>query len=78
MGAVEDLAGLAWHQALAVHIGMVLGVVVGQPIPLFILLDVRMVAYQDGKAAGCGAWKKKDDQTAEIKRIFVSKDFPTY
>lgn len=39
------------------------------------LLDARMVAYQDGKAAGCGAWKKKDDQTAEIKRIFVSKDF---
>lgn len=39
------------------------------------LLDARMVAYQDGKAAGCGAWKKKNDQTAEIKRIFVSKDF---
>lgn len=39
------------------------------------LLDAHMVAYQDGKAAGCGAWKKKDDQTAEIKRIFVSKDF---
>ena len=39
------------------------------------LLDARMVAYQDGKAVGCGAWKKKDDQTAEIKRIFVSKDF---
>lgn len=39
------------------------------------LLDAHMVAYQDGKAAGCGAWKKKNDQTAEIKRIFVSKDF---
>lgn len=39
------------------------------------LLDARMVAYMDGKAVGCGAWKKKDDQTAEIKRIFVSKDF---
>lgn len=39
------------------------------------LLDARMVAYMDGKAAGCGAWKKIDDQTAEIKRIFVSKDF---
>lgn len=39
------------------------------------LLDARMVAYQDGQAVGCGAWKKKDDQTAEIKRIFVSKDF---
>lgn len=22
------------------------------------LLDARMVAYMDGKAAGCGAWKK--------------------
>lgn len=38
------------------------------------LLNARMAAYQDGKAAGCGAWKKIDDQTAEIKRIFVAPD----
>lgn len=38
------------------------------------LLNARMVAYQGGKAAGCGAWKKIDDQTAEIKRIFVASD----
>lgn len=36
------------------------------------LLDARMVAYMDGRAAGCGAWKKIDAETAEIKRIFVS------
>nr|WP_297283228.1 GNAT family N-acetyltransferase [uncultured Agathobaculum sp.] len=39
------------------------------------LLDARMVAYVDGKAAGCGAWKKIDAETAEIKRIFVSLAF---
>lgn len=39
------------------------------------LLDARMVAYMDGKAAGCGAWKKIDAETAEIKRIFVSPAF---
>ena len=38
------------------------------------LLNARMVAYQGGKAEGCGAWKKIDDQTAEIKRIFVAPD----
>ena len=38
------------------------------------LLNARMAAYQDGKAAGCGAWKKIDNQTAEIKRIFVAPD----
>lgn len=38
------------------------------------LLNARVVAYQDGKAAGCGAWKKIDNQTAEIKRIFVAPD----
>lgn len=39
------------------------------------LLDARMVAYLDEKPVGCGAWKRIDDRTAEIKRIFVSKDF---
>ena len=39
------------------------------------LLNARMAAYIDGKAAGCGAWKKIDAETAEIKRIFVSPDF---
>lgn len=38
------------------------------------LLDARVVAYRDGKAAGCGAWKKIDAETAEIKRIFVASD----
>ncbi len=39
------------------------------------LLNARMVAYQDGKAVGCGAWKQIDDQTAEVKRIFVAPDY---
>lgn len=39
------------------------------------LLDARMVAYLDEEPVGCGAWKRIDDQTAEIKRIFISKDF---
>lgn len=30
-----------------------------------------VVAYQDGKAVGCGAIKAYDDQTMEIKRMFV-------
>ncbi len=39
------------------------------------LLNARVVAYINGKAAGCGAWKKTDEETAEIKRIFVAPDF---
>ena len=38
------------------------------------LLHARVVAYIDGKAAGCGAWKTTDAETAEIKRIFVAPD----
>jgi GNAT superfamily N-acetyltransferase len=30
-----------------------------------------VVAYQDGKAVGCGAIKAYDDHTMEIKRMFV-------
>ncbi len=30
-----------------------------------------VVAYLDGVAVGCGAIKKYDDQTTEIKRMFV-------
>jgi len=30
-----------------------------------------VIAYQDNKAAGCGAFKKFDDKTVEIKRIYV-------
>jgi len=34
-----------------------------------------VVAYADGKAAGCGAIKKYDEQSAEIKRMFVDPAF---
>jgi GNAT superfamily N-acetyltransferase len=30
-----------------------------------------VIAYQDNKAAGCGAFKKFDDKTVEIKRMYV-------
>lgn len=34
-----------------------------------------VVAYADGKPAGCGAIKKFDDQTTEVKRMYVSPQF---
>jgi GNAT superfamily N-acetyltransferase len=34
-------------------------------------LDTVLMAYRDGIAAGCGCFKKYDDSTAEIKRMFV-------
>ncbi|SFF10840.1 Acetyltransferase (GNAT) family protein [Paenibacillus catalpae] len=39
-------------------------------------LDVRaVVAYLDGKAAGCGCYRdKRDEQTVEIKRMFTKEE----
>ncbi|MCM3629913.1 GNAT family N-acetyltransferase [Paenibacillus glycanilyticus] len=39
-------------------------------------LDARaVVAYLDGKPAGCGCYKdKRDEQTVEIKRMFVREE----
>jgi putative acetyltransferase len=34
-----------------------------------------IVAYSDEKPVGCGAFKKFDAQTVEIKRMFVQPDF---
>lgn len=33
-----------------------------------------LVAYADGKPAGCGAIRRQDADTAEIKRMYVSPD----
>lgn len=33
-----------------------------------------IVAYREGEAVGCGAFKKYDDNTAEIKRMYVRPD----
>ena len=33
------------------------------------------VLYLDGQAAGCGAFKLRDDGSAELKRIYVDKPF---
>lgn len=34
-----------------------------------------VVAYKNDEAVGCGAFKKYDGQTVEIKRMYVSPDF---
>lgn len=36
------------------------------------VLDLVVVAYKDGKPLGCGAVKKYNDNTTEIKRMYVS------
>lgn len=35
------------------------------------LFACRAVAYADGKAVGCGAWKRVDEETFEVKRIYI-------
>ncbi|MGX7149888.1 GNAT family N-acetyltransferase [Enterococcus ureasiticus] len=32
-----------------------------------------VVAYEEGKAVGCGCWKLLDEQTPEIKRMYVKQ-----
>ena len=39
------------------------------------LFNCRIVAYEDGKPAGCGAWKKIDEGTFEVKRIYIAPEF---
>lgn len=39
------------------------------------LFGCRVVAYEDGQPAGCGAWKKIDDATFEVKRIYIAPEF---
>ena len=34
-------------------------------------LDTVLVVYENSEVVGCGAFKKFDDNTAEIKRMFV-------
>lgn len=34
-----------------------------------------VVAYNDKSAIGCGAFRKIDDKTVEIKRMYVKKEF---
>lgn len=33
-----------------------------------------VVAYEDGKAAGCGAIKPFDEETTELKRMYTSRE----
>lgn len=36
---------------------------------------VILVAYSENKPVGCGAFRKFDSETVEIKRMFVRKEF---
>ncbi len=38
-------------------------------------IDTVLIAYDDNKAIGCGCFKRFDDKTAEIKRMFVQLEF---
>ena len=42
------------------------------------LFNCRIVAYEDGKPAGCGAWKKIDEGTFEVKRIYIAPEFRSF
>ena len=39
------------------------------------LIDTVLVAYYEGELAGCGCFKKYNDESAEIKRMFVRPGF---
>ena len=38
-------------------------------------MDALLVAYVDDQPVGCGAWKWRDEKTAEMKRIYVRPEF---
>ena len=38
-------------------------------------MDALVVVYREGKAIACGAWKRREEQTAEIKRIYVLPEY---
>ena len=39
------------------------------------LFACRVVAYEGDTAAGCGCWKRVDERTIEVKRIFIAPAF---
>ena len=39
------------------------------------LFACRVVAYEGDAAAGCGCWKRVDERTIEVKRIFIAPAF---
>lgn len=38
-------------------------------------MDALVVAYQDEMAVAIGAWKRRDNETAEMKRIYVCPEY---
>lgn len=38
-------------------------------------IDTVLIAYDDDNAIGCGCFKRYDDKTVEIKRMFVQLEF---
>jgi Acetyltransferases len=39
------------------------------------LLETAVIAYDESIPVGCGCFKKADDSTVEMKRVFVQSDF---
>ena len=39
------------------------------------LFSCRAVVYIDGKPAGCGCWKRIDERSVEVKRIYVLPEY---
>ena len=35
----------------------------------------RVIAYDGNRPIGCGCWKAVDEETAEVKRIYVEPEF---
>ncbi len=38
-------------------------------------MDALLVAYHSGQPIGCGAWKRRNEVTAEMKRIYVCPEY---
>lgn len=39
------------------------------------LLETAVIAYDERISVGCGCFKKADDSTVEMKRVFVQSDY---
>jgi putative acetyltransferase len=39
------------------------------------LLETAVIAYDESIPVGCGCFKKADDSTVEMKRVFVQSDY---
>lgn len=65
VGELDAFFRLEWGQAAERY----------QPHHNLKSMACAVVAYVDGKPAGCGCWKPLDSRTAEIKRMYVRPAF---